>query len=390
MSLANPEFISGNVLSRRWMLDAFELHQILQGEGLGGFDRHSNPRSPADAISSPAHHSQKTKYDVIIVGAGPSGLECARVLQDSNLSVLILEKNEQIGPKACAGGIVETVEPLELPETKARTVNAVNVFVGETEYAFVSHLSIKIIGRENLGQYQAERLSKAGNVTIKTGTTVKKIDPGRVATNAGNFGYRYLVGADGSTSIVRRYLKIDSRYMVGMYYDIEERKDRMVFYLNGTALKTGYLWEFPHQQFTNVGFYYNPMQSTTRNAVQILRNHMKRKGYPIDSRTFRAFPINYLYKGCQFGETLFLAGDAAGLASKLTGEGIAYAMISGREIARKIMDPHYELPKLKEIVAHKKRQDRLVNVLEKIPMGLNTIYHLHIKALKTRILRWPG
>ncbi|MEN8244129.1 MAG: NAD(P)/FAD-dependent oxidoreductase [Thermodesulfobacteriota bacterium] len=329
-------------------------------------------------------------YNVIIVGAGPAGLECARVLQDSNLSVLILEKNDCIGPKPCAGGIVETVELLDLPETEARIFNAVNVFVRDRRYAFATTLFIKIIDRKALGQYQAKHLDKADNVCIKTGTVVRKIDRHHVATSAGKFGYRYLVGADGSTSMVRRHLKIDSQYMAGIYYDIDEIKDHMHFRLDGIAFKTGYIWEFPHKKLTNIGFYYNPKQWKSRDAVRILRNYMGRKGYPMDSETFRAFPVNCLYKGCQFGENRFLAGDAAGLASKLTGEGIAPAIISGREVARKIMDPLYHMPKLEEVVVHKRRQDKMVNLLEKIPIGLNAIYHLLIKALQTRFLRWPG
>jgi len=329
------------------------------------------------------------KFDVVIVGAGPAGLECARVLQDSNLSVLILEKNEHIGPKTCAGGIVDTVEPLDLPETKARSFNAVTVFLGDRQYEFATHLSLKIINREDLGYHQVKRLESAGNVTIKAGTSVRKIYTNRVVTTAGDFSYRFLVGADGSTSMVRRYLEIDSQYMVGIYYDINEPKDRMTFRLDGTAFKTGYIWEFPHQKFTNVGFYYNPTQWKSRDAVRILRNYMQDRGYAMNSKTFRAFPINHLYNGSQFGENIFLTGDAAGLASKLTGEGIAYAMISGREVARKIMDPQYDMSKLSEVIVHKKRQDNLANFLEKIPIALNTIYHLHIKALKAGMLRWP-
>jgi flavin-dependent dehydrogenase len=329
------------------------------------------------------------RYDVIIAGAGPAGLECARILKDSNLSVLILEKKDHIGPKTCAGGIVDTVEPLNLPEKKVRTFNAVTVEVGQKQFEFTTHLSIRIIDREALGRHQAERLKSAGNVTIKTGTAVKQVAPHRVATSAGDFGYRFLVGADGSTSIVRRYLNIGSQYMAGIYYDIGELKDRMIFRLDGRAYKAGYIWEFPHRTFTNVGFYYNPDQWKASDAVQVLRRYMRSRGYPMDSRTYRAFPINYLYQGSRFGNGIFLAGDAAGLASKLTGEGIAYAMISGREIARRIMDPHYDLPRLQKIVTYKKKQDRLANVLEKIPIGLNAIYHLHIKALKMGLIRWP-
>ncbi|MDY6972321.1 MAG: NAD(P)/FAD-dependent oxidoreductase, partial [Thermodesulfobacteriota bacterium] len=47
-------------------------------------------------------------YDVIIIGAGPGGLSCAGELVKSNKSVLLLEKNNIIGPKICAGGIRES------------------------------------------------------------------------------------------------------------------------------------------------------------------------------------------------------------------------------------------------------------------------------------------
>lgn len=48
-------------------------------------------------------------YDVIIVGAGPSGLSAAKILAQNNKKVLVLEKNSIIGPKVCGG-----VSPLRI------------------------------------------------------------------------------------------------------------------------------------------------------------------------------------------------------------------------------------------------------------------------------------
>ena len=45
------------------------------------------------------------KYDVVVVGGGPGGLKCAETLGEAGKKVLILEKNEIIGPKVCAGGL---------------------------------------------------------------------------------------------------------------------------------------------------------------------------------------------------------------------------------------------------------------------------------------------
>ena len=327
-------------------------------------------------------------YDVVIVGAGPAGLECARTLVDSRLSVLIIEKNDQIGPKTCAGGIVETVEPLHLPESKARSFDCLSVYVKEKRFQFNTKAPIRVIDRGELGHYQEQLILHADNVKILLKTYLKKIESHRIYTTKGEFDFRYLVGADGSTSAVRRYLNLGFKNMVGIYYNIDKLKDDLIFYLDGTSLKIGYIWEFPHQEFTNVGFYYNPNRCKTRDAIRLLRDYMQFKEYPIDSSTYRAFPINHLYKGCQFRDNIFLIGDAAGLSSRLTGEGIAYAMISGREIARKIIKSDHDLKSLSAVIARKQRQDSLINLLEKFPIGLNMIYRLLLHGLKSQLVTW--
>ena len=44
-------------------------------------------------------------FSVVIVGAGPGGLACARLLAEHGLDVLVLERKNVIGPKVCGGGI---------------------------------------------------------------------------------------------------------------------------------------------------------------------------------------------------------------------------------------------------------------------------------------------
>ena len=61
------------------------------------------------------------KFDIIIIGAGPGGLECAIQLNNSNLSVLIIEKNDIIGPKICAGGLTGLTSDFYIPSDKTRS-----------------------------------------------------------------------------------------------------------------------------------------------------------------------------------------------------------------------------------------------------------------------------
>ena len=57
-----------------------------------------------------------TPYDVIIIGAGPGGLTCARITAGFGLKTLVLERNETIGKKVCAGGITWNGLIKTLPE----------------------------------------------------------------------------------------------------------------------------------------------------------------------------------------------------------------------------------------------------------------------------------
>ena len=56
-------------------------------------------------------------YDVIIVGAGPSGLMCAETLSKTSKKILVLEKKAVFGEKVCAGGLTrKAMALLDIPD----------------------------------------------------------------------------------------------------------------------------------------------------------------------------------------------------------------------------------------------------------------------------------
>ncbi len=73
--------------------------------------------------------------------------------------------------------------------------------------------------------------------------------------------------------------------------------------------------------------------------------------------------INYDYKGHDFGNK-FLIGDAAGLASGLTGEGIYFAIKSGEDVAKKIINKKYDCHNIKHILEVKSFEERILRTLE--------------------------
>jgi flavin-dependent dehydrogenase len=301
------------------------------------------------------------RFDVVIVGAGPAGLKCAEQFLNSNLSVLLIEKNEIIGPKVCAGGLTFSSNSFGLPEAKTRSFNEL-IFCVPTKKRKINLLHpIRTIDRYDLGQFLLERIKDSKNVTILKGTTVRQIAENKISTNKGDFYYKYLVGADGSCSVVRKYLKLKSEFATGLCYKIDKITDDFAFYFSPEVLNFGYIWSFPHRNYTHVGIYFNPKYIFPKKAKEILDDFLKENSF-IPSQPMEAAPISFLYQGYVFNN-IFLAGDAAGLASELSGEGISYAMISGQDIGRKILDPGYDMAGLRKILKIRGRQDKTLKVL---------------------------
>ena len=89
-------------------------------------------------------------------------------------------------------------------------------------------------------------------------------------------------------------------------------------------------------------------------------------------RAFRRSPSKarrskWSIEGCHFPGGVHLAGDAAGLVSSLTAEGIYAALVTGEEVARQILEPRAPAPKTARWLRTKRRHDRLARWLR--PVG---------------------
>jgi len=300
------------------------------------------------------------EYDVIIIGAGPSGLSCAIGLQQTGKTVLVLEKNKEIGPKVCAGGLTAKIESLGLFLDGADILfSSIKINVpGKTKIISSDESFIGTMDRGKLGRILLDKLSGRGEVI--TNCTVNKIDENFIETNGQKIKYKYLVGADGSNSIVRRFLGLGvKKFGLAFQYIIPQEFKHFEVFFDAFLFGSGFAWIFPHKGYTSVGC---GRQNGKMVKAHELKNNfekwLKDGNIDVGQAKFQGGIVNFDYQGFKFGNK-FLVGDAAGFASDLTGEGIYFGMVSGQEVARKIISPSYPCGEIAKILKIKHIHERI-------------------------------
>ena len=307
-------------------------------------------------------------YDVIIVGGGPAGLRCAEILGKSDNKILLLEKDAVFGDKVCAGGLTrKDMAMLEVPDDiiEQKICDATLFSPRNQSITNTPSPLLFTVNRKELGKWQHDRLEGSG-VTVHTSAQVIRIDPERVTLKDGtSFGYRYIVGADGYASIVRRYLNLPVRKrLIGMQYTLPAREvePELKIYLNSRLFKSWYAWIFPHRNSIAVGCCCDPRFMKASKLRDNFHAWLDRQGIDTGNARLESCPINYDYRGIRFGN-IFLAGEAAGLASGLSGEGIHQSLVSGQEVAKMILDPDYVSASLGSVIRFNRIQNRFMRLL---------------------------
>lgn len=330
-------------------------------------------------------------FDVIIIGAGPAGLKCAETLGNSNKKVLVLEKNSEIGPKVCAGGLTgKDIEYLNLPYNLIDfQYNRIRLHVNNT-FSIIKHKNYftHTIDRKNLGQWQLKKLKQYKNIDIRTNSRVSKIEKNCIIVNDKKISYKILVGADGSTSIVKRYLKIKSKHIViAFQYIVPTNKYKeFEFFFDSKLFSVWYAWIFPHKNYVSIGCGCNPKILSSKKLTNNFQIWLDKNKIDISKGKHEAFMLNFDYQGYQF-ENVFLIGDAGGFASGLSGEGIYQALVSGEEVGKIIINPSYKSKKIRDLLKIKEKHNQLMSFLIKCGKFRTIIFYIGMLLLKIPCFR---
>jgi len=294
----------------------------------------------------------KPKYDVIVVGAGPAGSTAARSVASGGASVLVLEKDRDVGyPVRCGEavsheGVVQFIDPD--PRWIASTV---------TRFKLVAPNGKEVVPRLDGTGYVLERrmfdyelaklaaragadiitkayvydLLRNGNEVVGVRTLIddRKID----------ISGAIIVAADGVESRVGKWIGIDTTCHIRdmescaqmTISGIEIDEDILEFYFGDDVAPGGYLWVFPKgRESANVGIGINVQSAKNRSAIRFLTDFVEKK-YPKAAVLTRIAGGVPCARTCDtiVKENVMLVGDAARQVNPLSGGGIISGMIGG-------------------------------------------------------------
>ncbi len=304
---------------------------------------------------------------VIIVGAGPAGSVCAWWLNKADVPALILDKQAFPRIKLCAGWTTPRVFK-KLQTTPEKYPHGLIKF--DKLHFHIKGKHIPVPTR----QYSIRRYEFDHWLLQRSGVPIHQHEVKEIREENGYYiideKYRcqFLVGAGGTNCPVYRrffksaYPKDENLRITAMEqefrYDYQDNRCHLWFYENDLS---GYSWYVPKANgYLNVGVggYLSVMQKkgqTIHEHWQVLKEKLAALGLVTD---FHFQPKGYNYylrakRTALYQNTVFLVGDAAGLATLDMGEGIGPAIESGLLAAQSIITkkpysiksiPRYSLP----------------------------------------------
>lgn len=289
------------------------------------------------------------KYDVVIVGGGPAGVSLALTILSKGHTCCIIDKAVFPREKLCAGvltlktqHILKEIAPELAWERIPNSVTNLLEIYNNKKYVGKYNLShyYKIVDRKYFDyEFIQCFLSKGGK--LFDGIQNYNIDYKNKRINISDsifIEYTILVGADGINSKVRNYVAPKYKpqaLCMATYLQNVSHNDVLKIYFG--EISNGYRWRIPCADIESIGVAGN-VRKGKKYFNGICENEtVKFKGHFISHGKYVKKPIN---------KEVLLVGDAAGLIDPISGEGIYYALLSGK-IAANVIDEYFENPSKK-------------------------------------------
>lgn len=314
------------------------------------------------------------KYDVAIIGAGPSGCSAAHLLAGYGLKVIVLEKNSEVGTKACGEGLsprgvraLKKLNLLEETEKYAKKISGVSLirnWESRITKSFSNYglnpdyaLTIK---RKYLDKLLVEKAESSG-AKILTGCRVRNISGIKdemfkklIYTSSGkkrSVIARFVVLSTGGNFLNFNRNKNSSerdnkgpKYVgvaIRAYSELtEEISDDCLYLIADYRLFPSLGWVFPlknRKANFGIGVFLKDLKNMDMGLSELLRLFYRRciNEKILKKPTGSGFKAKSgkIFAGGRrkelFTNGVVIAGEEAGLVNSLSGEGISFAVESG-------------------------------------------------------------
>ena len=298
----------------------------------------------------------RDRYDTIVAGAGPSGVMAALHAAKSG-DVLLVDAAQLPRDKSCGGMLNEYTQQFlapfgTLPPETILDPQWVNFRYHDWDRGIKKPTELRFLNVDRRGFDDWLVSLLPSNVTVAGSTGVvgfeQDADEVRVQLKNGNDPSTVrcgnLIGADGPRSTVRRQLGVGT---VGTYVtlqdfctvegDIEPFFD--CIYMRDIGDEFGYAYVVPKGDVAIVGSVFYPKTKRPHEkherVLKLLRDALP-LGASVKREAWVALTVRRRADVVPGGGRVLLAGEAGGFMSPTSGEGISYALNTGRLAGRAV------------------------------------------------------
>jgi geranylgeranyl reductase family protein len=314
--------------------------------------------------------------DVLVVGAGPSGIAAALELQSTEQTVVVIDKAFFPRDKCCGDGLttgaLRILDELGFdPQTVPNWTVCSDVWLrspsgSEMQFSLPTRGQFAAIAPRIELDNALVQLARSKDIRVLEGhefVSIREQASDHITIDISNshsnnkietVQSKFVIASDGMWSPVRKSLGMSTPGYLGEWHAFRQyannvtgsAKDRLHVWFEKDLLP-GYAWSFPLQNGrVNIGFgilrggKYSVQQMKDLWPDLLARKHIAKALGPEvvmeDRHTAWPIPARVTSAPLSSGRVLFI-GDAACVTDSLTGEGIGQALLSGQLSAQAII-----------------------------------------------------